>query len=474
MIRRSPEAAKYVLALATLLGAALLAAPALTANITRVRALQSVDVRASIQDRAANAWQSGWAGVCTAEALANDDRASVDSRLLPFVAMNAIEQGDYGAALRLFRQLEAEGGDLGIEATAYRAALELDWQTAAERYAPDEFDRHRQFWGTVFYQAAQQRFFAGDGKGAAGWYRRADGLYDTVGPLADLALVDCLERDGRFVEAWDVYRRALATLPQAEALTHRERFNHLRLAGLRQWRQQDPGNQRVQRWLAFFEADDRNEESELLHESPNPMQAVDLDLGGGRKLVGLDYRAEDIETGPFMLVDFYIQGGALRFERLRRVVVNQAVNGSFAWDATPKGVRPAGWPGWVYSAEGGVLSLRTVHPGEIWLCQEDLPSPGGFGSEGATSPIGAKLYVQGGRIWNDDRGSAALGRRWISADPDFSYSYAGYAHPPASERSVAGSWAPPAAADKVAVWLLVSGDGMVCYTDLFLIAVDEL
>jgi tetratricopeptide (TPR) repeat protein len=458
--------------LVVLLAAAVLAAPALAANLGRVRALQAVDVTASIQERAAAGWRSGWAGVCEGGLLSGEAQAAVNRRVLPFAAMNAVDEGDFGSALRLFRQLEAEGGDGEVAATAYRAALELDWQTAAEHYRPDAFARHRQFWGTVFYQAAQQLFFAGKAKQAAAWYRRADALYDTDGALPDLALVECLAQQGRLTEAWDVYRRALVALPPEEAMQQRGRFERLRLAGLRQWRAQDAENARVAQWLEFYEADGRAEESERLAAAPSPMAPVEYELGEGRKLVGLDYWAEDIETGPFMVVDLYIQSGAADapdYERVRRVVVNQAANGSFAWDAVPDGVRPAGWPRWVYGPQAGKLSLRELYPGESWLCQEDLPLEGGFGSESVASPIGGvAVYVQGGRIWNDDLSSAALGRRWFDDEGGHNYSYAGYAHPPAGERSVAGMWESPAMAKEVAVWLLAQNGGVVCYADLFL------
>lgn len=45
--------------LVVLLAAAILAAPSLAANLGRVRALQEVDVRASIQERAAAVWRRG-------------------------------------------------------------------------------------------------------------------------------------------------------------------------------------------------------------------------------------------------------------------------------------------------------------------------------------------------------------------------------------------------------------------------------
>ncbi len=457
--------------LVVLLAAAVLAAPALAANLGRVRALQAVDVVAGIQERAAAGWQSGWAGVCEGGLLAGEAQAAVNRRVLPFAAMNAIDEGDFGAALRLFRQLEAEGGDEEVAATAYRAALELDWQTAAAQYRPDAFDRHRQFWGTVFYQAAQQLFFEGKPKQAAAWYRRADALYDTDGALPDLALADCLEQQGRLAEAWDVTRRALVVMPPEEAMQQRQRFEQLRLAGLRQWRAQDPENARVAQWLAFYEADRRAEEGERLAAAPSPMTPLDYDLGEGRKLVGLDYWAEDIETGPFMVVDLYIQSGAAEtpaYERVRRVVVNQVANGAFAWDGAPDGVRPAGWPRWVYGPQAGKLSLRALRPGESWLCQEDLPLEGGFGSESVAAPIGGEVYVQGGRIRGDDRGSGALGRYWFWDGTDYPYSYAGYTGAGWGEHALAGVWAPPAAAKKVAVWLLSQEDGMICHTDLFL------
>ncbi len=464
-------AAKRLGVLIMLLVAALLAAPALIANIGRVRALQAVDVRASPQERARDGWQSGWERLCDGESLADGAQDPTTQRVLSFVAMSAIDQGNYDAALRWFRQLEAAGGDENVAATAYRAALELNWQKAVEQYKPNAFNRHRQFWGAVFYQAAQQLFFTGKVKQAAAWYRRADALYDTNGPLNSLALVNCLEQQGRFAEAWDVYRRALAALPAEEALTHRERFNRLRLAGLRQWRQQDPENGRVAHWLEFYEADERAEESVTLTEAPKSMAPFDFDLGEGRKLVGLDYWAEDMETGPFMVVDIFIQSGesdAPSYERARRTVLNQAPNGSFAWDATPDGVRPAGWPRWVYGPDAGVLRSTGLHPDERWLCLEDLPGKGGYGAESWAAPTVKDRYVQGGRIWNDDRASAALGRYWFKDESGYPYSYAGYAHPPAGERRVAGIWEAPTVAEDVAVWLLAQNGGVVCYTDLFL------
>jgi tetratricopeptide (TPR) repeat protein len=330
----------------TLMGLALY--PTLATNLERVRLLKQLDLAQPARGMDELAWDAGWRSLCGDDIPAAGRGQEAGNEALPFVAMANIDRGDYATALVQFERLAVQDAVGVPNAPAYVAAFSMDWVNAARAYRPEPTARHQRFWGTIFYLAAQQLMFMGRLEEATSFFRQADVAYGVRGPYRGLSLVDCLEERGRPAEAFDAYRRALVTLPAAEALDHLSRFNRLRLEGLRAWRELEPANEQVARWLANYEADvaERMPAEALLPSRPAPKIPLDLDIGGGQSLIGFDYRAEDIQTGPFMEIDFYLRWRAMgveRYARERRTVLNRAPNGAFLWDRVPAGVRPFGW-----------------------------------------------------------------------------------------------------------------------------------
>jgi hypothetical protein len=320
--------------------------------------------------------------------------------------------------------------------------------------------------------------FNGDMDQAAAMYRLADAGYGTQGPYRGLELVNCLVQRGRSLEAFDASRRALATMPPEEALAHLPRFNQLRLAGLREWRQRDPANPQVQRWLDFYEADaaEVHETTEALSSAPTPQVALELDLGGGRSLIGFDYRGEDIETGPYMQVDFYVREGRdaeTQYTRIRRNVLNQAINGAFRWDAVPAGVRPAGWHQFVYSPNLAGLYPEAVTPGQHWLCLDAGRVGSSFGLESDSTPLSTKreAHIQGGSAFLDGDGSLSIERTWSGTQDPHNYSPVGGRPQPNTTLDLVGSWIPKASADTVAVWIISHQTTKACFKGLYLFAI---
>ena len=299
----------------------------LLANIERVRALRGFDLPRHEQSLDELAWDLGWQSLCSTAGGAESVLMPLSERALEFSALASLDRGDYAAAKALLERLPDQRlADDEPNVLAYRAALEMDWIEAARAYEPQATPRHERWWGTVFYLAAQQRKFEGELDGAAELYRRADAAYDVHGPYLGLGLVECLVQQGRFLEAWDAYRRAVVVMPPEEALVHLPRFDELRLRGLQAWHELDPENEQVNHFLAFYEAEPSRGEGavpEMLYEAPFPQVALELALGDGRTLLGFDYRVEDLETGPFMEVDFYLrEGERAGYRRVRRTVLN--------------------------------------------------------------------------------------------------------------------------------------------------------
>jgi tetratricopeptide (TPR) repeat protein len=357
----------------------------------------------------------------------------------------------------------------------------MRWTGAARLYPGQPTPRHQRFWGTVFYLAAQELMFRGQTAEAAQWYRRADQSYGVHGPFLGLGLVDCLAQQGRTLEAFDAYRRALVVLPPDEALAQRERFEQMRLDALRAWKDLDPGNPQVAGWLDFYENDRPVAETETLAEAPQPQVALAHDLDDGRRLVGFEYRPEDIATGPFMWVDLYVQEGTAEgspVTRLRRAVLNQAPNGSYAWDAAPDGVRPFGWHGLVYSTDLRALYTRAVFHRERWQCLDARRIGLSFGLQSLAAPLGEvpQTFIQGGDAWVNPDGSLSLGRTWFGLGGDYDYSYVSGGRESNTRQALSGSWSPPVGAHSAAIWLLSHGkdNSLACFYNLFLINIDDV
>ncbi len=446
-------------------------APEARANGERLAALHVLSGSSYGAGRDQLAWDAGWSSLCSSD----DDSAVAppQAEALSFVAATRLDRGDYAGALAEFRQAaDAAGGAEAELARAYVAALEMRWLEAAELYPGQPTPRHQRFWATVYYLAAQELMFQGRADEAAGWYRRADQGYGVQGPYLGLTLMECLAQQGRTLEAFDAYRRALVVLPPGEALAHRERFEQMRLEALRMWQEQDPANAQAAGWLDFYENDRPAEEQETLADAPQPMVAFTQNLGDGRRLLGFDYRPGDIATGPFMWVDLYVQEGAAEdapVVRLRRAVLNQAPNGSFAWDAAPDGVRPFGWHGLVYLQNLDALHRAAVFPGERGQCLDAGRIGGSFGLQSLQAPLGdAGPYIQGGQIYAIGPASLSLGRQWYGGVDPHNYSYVSGRPEPDQLWPMADVWERPANADQVAVWLLAHADSRGCFNQLFL------
>ncbi len=454
-----------LLALAGALYQASRLAPAAAANRERVEALRALagSVQAGSVDELA--WDAGWRSLCSAADL---PQAAGSQDALAFLARAGIDRGDYAGALAEFGQVAAGGdGDEAALAGAYVAALEMRWLDAARLYPGQPTPRHQRFWGTVFYLAAQELMFRGQTGEAAPWYRRADQSYGVQGPYLGLGLVDCLAQQGRTLEAFDAYRRALVVMPADEALAQRERFEHMRLDALRAWRELDPANLQAAAWLDFYAGDRPVEEQERLAHAPQPQVALTHDLGDGRRLLGFDYRPEDIATGPFLWVDLYVQEGTAEGDpvvRLRRAVLNQAPNGSFAWDAAPDGVRPFGWHGLVYSTDLAALHPATVFAGDRGQCLEADRIGESFGLQSIQTPLDEGNYIQGGQVYAIGSADLSIGRQWYGVVNPSNYSYIGGHPQPYQLWLQAGVWERAAGADQVAIWLLAHRDSHGCFS----------
>ena len=451
----------------------------LQANIERVRALRALDLPTFERSLDELAWDSGWRSLCSGYGGAGHLPMSLSEGALEFSALASLDQGDYRSAQSLFRRLAEQGltGDVP-NALAYRAALEMDWIEAAQAYERPATPRHQRWWGTVFYLAAQQSMFEGEMDRAAELYRRADAAYRVHGPYLGLGLVECLVQRGRPLEAWDAYRRALVVLPPEEALAHLPRFDELRLEGLRAWHALDPEDERVGHWLAFYEDKSQRQvsSSEVLDREPAPQVSLDLELGDGRTLLGIDYGAEDLQTGPFMEVDFYLREGLgeqSSFRRVRKTVLNQAPNGAFAWDRAPDGVRPVGWHGLVYSRDLAALVWEEMTPSEVWLCLDAGRIGTSFGLQGNTVSLPRKesVYIQGGRAFPVGDSSQSLGRTWFEVQDPHNYSYVGGGRQPDQAQTMVGTWNPEAGAESAAVWLMAHQTSKGCFRDLYLFPV---
>ena len=454
----------------------------LLANIERVRALRGLELPGYEHSLDEAAWDSGWRSLCSPEGAAATVPGSLSERALEFSALASLDRGDYASAKALLGRLVDQGlaGD-EPNALAYLAALEMDWIGAAQAYQPLGTPRHERWWGTMFYLAAQQLVFEGELDRAADLYRRADAAYGVRGPYLGLGLVACLVERGRTLEAWDAYRRALVVMPPAEALAHLSRFGELRLEGLRAWHDLDPENGQVERWLAIYEdqAGEGIARSEVLAEEPVPQVALEQDLGDGRTLTGFDYRVEDLETGPFMAIDFYVRDGEGErpsFRRVRQTVLNQAPNGAFAWDKVPDGVRPGGWHAFLYSHDLSAIQYPDLLPEGRWLCMNGgaIGEPFGLESTLAVVPGGAQAYIQGGDAYMGDEGSLAHGRRWFGVDgPTNPYSYLIGSHLPDEVQTMVGFWIPQAGVENVAVWLFSDQVGRGCSRNNYLFSVPD-
>lgn len=463
-----------LLALAGVLYQASRLAPDAAANRERVEALRALagSVQAGSVDELA--WDAGWRGLCNAAEL---PQAEGSQDALDFLARAGIDRGDYAGALAEFRRVAAGGdGDEAALASAYVAALEMRWLDAARLYPEQPTPRHQRFWGTVFYLAAQELMFRGPDDEAAAWYRRADQGYGVQGPYLGLELVKCLAQQGRTLEAFDAYRRALVVLPPEEALAHRERFEQMRLEALHAWRDLDPANPQVAAWLDFYVGDRPVEEQERLAQPPQPQVALTHDLGVGRRLLGFDYRPEDIATGPFMWVDLYVQEGTAEGDpavRLRRAVLNQAPNGSFAWDAAPDGVRPFGWHRNLYSTDPSGIEYELLADQNRWLCMNgnSLQDAIGLESLAVSTVFNQHGYLQGGLgFYTGDR-ALAIGRTWFKDPTKLApYSYLGGAFPADQVFAAQGIWEPVTGTERVAVWLFSHATSKACGHGVFLLA----
>ncbi len=462
----------------------------LVANLERVRALRALDLPVYERSLDEAAWDAGWRGLC---GLKREEAASpmpASERVLEFSALASIDRGEYLAARSLLQRL-VDQGLAGEEPNvlAYLAALEMDWLEATRLYEAQATAHHERWWGTVFYLAAQQRMFEGDLEQAAELYRRADAAYGVHGPYLGLGLVECLAQDDRPLEAWDVLRRALAMHPPEEALTHLWRFEELRLEGLRTWHERQPENEQVTHWLSFYEGESGQEPadfqlesagSEVLEGEPTPEISIELELEGGRVLIGFDYRVEDLETGPFMVVDFYLREGQQEqpfYRRVRKTVLNQAPNGAFTWDAVPDGVRAAGWHGLVYDHNLAAIEYLGLPGSGRGLCMDGGRIGASFGLESAKVSVsaGASAYVQGGEAYVTGGGSLAHGRRWFEAEETpYPYSYLGGGHLQDQLETVTGIWIPDQRVEAVAVWLLSAKVGRACVRNAYLFSIPDL
>jgi tetratricopeptide (TPR) repeat protein len=455
----------------------------LVANIERVRAVKGLDLSERGPTLEELAWEAGWRSLCSpAEAEMHISMPS-SNRVLQFGALASMDDGDYATAQALLQRLADQGlADDEPNALAYQAALDMDWVEAAQAYEPQATPRHERWWGTVFYLAAQRLMFEGDLDRAAELYRRADAAYGVHGPYLGLGLVECLVQRGRSLEAWDAYRRALVVMLPDEALGHLARFGELRLEGLRAWHELDPENERAAHWLAFYEGEalGKTVDSEALEGEPIPQVSLELDTGDGRMLIGFDYRVEDLETGPFMEVDFYLregQGEQSRYRQVRQTVLNQAPNGAFAWDVVPDGVRPVGWHKFLYDRNLAAIQYRDLSRQVRWLCMNGGAIQEAFGlqSKLTTVRLEAPVYVQGGHAYVSDEGSLAHGRRWFGVDgTTYPYSYLVGGHLQNEVQSMVGVWIPDAGVEAVAVWLFSAKIGQACTRNVYLFSVPNL
>lgn len=460
--------------LLTLAGGILLAvrlAPDAVANGQRLAALRTLAGSAQAGSADEVAWDAGWRSLCSLESQPAAPESSLEAA--GFSARSRLDRGDYAGALAEFRRAATAGDGAEAElARAYVAALEMRWLDAARLYPGQATARHQRFWGAVFYLAAQELMFQGRAEEAAPWYRRADQSYGVQGPYLGLSLVDCLAQQGRTLEAFDTYRRALVVLPPDAALAQRERFEQMRLEALRLWREQDPANAQVAAWLDFYQGDRPVEEQEALTDAPQPMVTLAGDLGEGRILIGLDYRRQDIETGPFMWVDLYLlnsDADGKRITRLRRAVLNQAPNGSFTWDSVPDGVRPFGWHGLVYSPDLRALDSLAFTPNERWQCLDAGQIGTSFGIQSLPTLLdNGEWYVQGGQVRAVGPAGMSMGRQWYGVVNPYNYSYVGGHPQPDHILQMVGTWERPAGAQEVAIWLIAHATSRGCFNQVYL------
>lgn len=462
-----------LLALAGMLTQAGRLARSATANGERIAALHALT--RSVQSGSIDelAWDAGWRSLCDPETQPVAPGSSQEAA--GFIARGLLDRGDYAGALAGFRQAAtaADGAEAEL-ARAYVAALELRWLDAARLYPGQPNARHQRFWGTVFYLAAQELMFQGRTEEAAPWYRRADQSYDAQGPYLGLSLVECLAQQGRTLEAFDAYRRGLVVLPAGEALAQRERFEQMRLDALRMWRAQDPANAQVAAWLDFFEDHRPAEAEETLASPPQPMAVLNEDLGDGRRLVGLDYRREEIETGPFLWVDLTIQEGEGEDDpivRLRRAVLNQAPNGSFTWDAAPDGVRPFGWHEFLYSHEARALQYREMTNSRRWLCLNggEITSAIGLASGNiAINNNGSRKYLQGARALMTEGGEITYTIRWSGTAEPYPFFFLDGGRVRDQFVALGGVWTPQIGIENATLWLVSQPVGRACAHDLYL------
>jgi hypothetical protein len=293
-----------------------------------------------------------------------------------------------------------------------------------------------------------------------------------------LGLVECLVQQGRVVEAWDAYRRALSVMPPEEALAHLSRFSELRLEALRAWHERQPEDDQVADWLAFYEEESQRESAGqvALDGEPTPQVPLVLDLGEDRTLLGFDYSVEDLETGPYMAVDFYAQEGLdeqVSYRRVREVVLNQAPNGAFAWDAAPDGVRPVGWHVLVYSPNLAAVYPEEIVLGERWFCLDAGRIGTSFGLQSNTVPLMGEQagYIQGAKVFPAGDAALSLGRTWFGVEDPYNYSYVGGGRLPDQVQFMAGAWEPVVGADSAAVWLMAHQTSKGCFRDVYLFAV---
>ncbi|MCB8984686.1 MAG: tetratricopeptide repeat protein [Ardenticatenaceae bacterium] len=455
-----------------LIGGGFILGQAIRANALNVAALKALEPAARSSSVGETAWEKGWASLCS-----EPETATVTKTGNAFMALALLDSGDYQGAYQILSGLPA--GDLP-NGPAYLAALQMDWLAAAQLYQAEPTGRSQRWWGTIFYQAAQQLMFQGEPEAAAELYRRADAAYGQQGPYLSLALADCLVQAGRQAEAFDVTRRALVVLPPAEALSHREQFAALRLAGLQQWQAQDPDNARVNQWLVFYQEAETAGETETRPLAAAPDPAVDLvqELENGQMLVGFDYRPEDIETGPFMDVVFYLQEGTgedATYWQVNQTVLNQAPNGSFAWDAAPDGVRPFGWHEYIYTPDPkAIVTDSNLFP-NAWLCLDANHVGDSFGLQSLKTSLDASdLYVQGGQLFAIGPSSLSLGRAWYGPSDPNNYSYVGGRPQPDQVLPMVGTWERVSGSDSVAVWLLSHKNSNGCFSTLFLFQLPPL
>jgi hypothetical protein len=445
----------------------------LEVNLTQVVLVKNQAKDDDIQQGNDATWEAGWQSVC--QTFDGKNATPVSTRTLLNVVRTQLERGAYDTALAALDQAAAEGWIGQVDqAAAYRAALRFNWSEAAREYRPEQTPRLQRWWGTIFYLAAQQRWFDGDAAGAAPFYRQADAMYSTQGPYLGLVLANCLKDQNRLIEAWDAMRRGLVVLPADEALAHQTEFESLRLDALQQWQQRALQDKRVQHWLEFYHTANNADETMILTHEPTPQVGVEADLGEGRKLIGFDYRGEDLETGPFMTVDFYVRDGT-QVNRERRTVLNQAPNGAFKWDAVPDGVRPVGWHAFVYEPNPSALTHERIVDDAPWLCLDAGRLGVSYGAQSVPAPLQAQsLYLQGGLLHRFAASALSLGRHWTGTSETHPYSYV--PGRPAENQSamLPGTWQPPAEAQQMMVWLQAHQTGKGCFTQLYLFSIPAL